>query len=214
MPIDTGFALFYWANILLIAKENLQFHLVIFPRKIYNNINKLHLFRKDYVVGNDNVFLSGFLRYDWIIFIACLINLMIFIITKILVNKIENTLNVSTDRISLREDETIEHKSLTPDEINKLKKNLKPINMLYTFFVNIISAFPLLGILGTVLALLAVAVGDGFEGAQDNFLTALTSTAWGVVASMLFKVVGDPFISPNIDKCNKDVESADLKRKK
>ena len=159
-------------------------------------------------------FVSGFTRYDWIIFIAGLFNLGIFIWTKILISKIKDTLYPTADTVSVREDEIIEHKLPTKKKIDELKVILKNTNISYTFFVNIISAFPLLGILGTVWALLAVAVGDGFEGAQDNFLTALTSTAWGVLFSMVFKVGFDPIISPDVEKYNKEVENLELERKK
>lgn len=64
----------------------------------------------------------------------------------------------------------------------------------YTFFVVGISIFPLLGMFGTVKAL--IGLGSVFEAADTNinsikseFFFALTSTAWGIIFSIIFKLV-------------------------
>ena len=62
--------------------------------------------------------------------------------------------------------------------------------------------------------MLNVAVSDGFAGSQDNFLMSLTSTGWGVGVAILFKVFVDPFISPDVEKFNREVEDVELERKK
>ncbi|MBQ8614877.1 MAG: MotA/TolQ/ExbB proton channel family protein [Ruminiclostridium sp.] len=54
---------------------------------------------------------------------------------------------------------------------------------LYTWYVNISAVFPLLGILGTVIAL----IGMKDMGNDSSFLLALTSTFWGLVFSIIFK---------------------------
>lgn len=62
----------------------------------------------------------------------------------------------------------------------------------YTFFLTMISVFPLLGMFGTVAALLNLDFSD-IAGSLDNvktdFFHALTSTAWGIVFSVLFKLL-------------------------
>jgi biopolymer transport protein ExbB/TolQ len=63
----------------------------------------------------------------------------------------------------------------------------------------------LLGLLGTVIALLGVAGDSGFENTQQNFLIALTSTLWGVVSAIIFKVL-DALTSPQVDKYDNEVE--------
>ncbi len=55
----------------------------------------------------------------------------------------------------------------------------------YTWYVNISAIFPLLGILGTVLALISMQ-GQAMDS-DSSFLVALTSTFWGLVFSILFK---------------------------
>lgn len=77
------------------------------------------------------------------------------------------------------------------------------LNITYSFFLTIISMFPLLGMLGTVISL--IGLGNVFEnsggdinGIQANFFLALTSTAWGILFSVLFKLI-NAGIQPNIE---------------
>lgn len=57
-------------------------------------------------------------------------------------------------------------------------------------FVTLITIFPLLGMYGTVSALLNVDLSAGnLENARVNFFAALTSTAWGIVFSIAFKLL-------------------------
>ena len=60
----------------------------------------------------------------------------------------------------------------------------------YTLFVSFISIFPLLGMLGTVFGLLGLdlAAGD-MTNIKNNFFIALTSTAWGIIFSILYKII-------------------------
>lgn len=68
------------------------------------------------------------------------------------------------------------------------------LNVTYTLFITFISLFPLLGMFGTVMALLGLdlSVGD-MTNIKNNFFDALTSTAWGIIFSVLFKIVHAPF---------------------
>lgn len=60
----------------------------------------------------------------------------------------------------------------------------------YTLFVTMISIFPLLGMLGTVVGLLGLDLASGdMENIKNNFFIALTSTAWGIVFAVLFKLL-------------------------
>lgn len=60
---------------------------------------------------------------------------------------------------------------------------------LYGIFINLISIFPLLGMLGTVTALLNLNFEEMNNELVDNFFSALTSTFWGAVFGMIFKVL-------------------------
>lgn len=66
----------------------------------------------------------------------------------------------------------------------------------YTLYVNLTGIFPLLGILGTVISLIGI-VGNT-SGIEGSFFAALTSTFWGLVFAILFKVL-DGSVSPVLD---------------
>lgn len=85
------------------------------------------------------------------------------------------------------------------------------LDVSYTLFLTLISLFPLLGMFGTVYSL--IGLGDVFssENADLNaikpqFFLALTSTAWGIIFSVIFKLIGScfqPFIENQIEKAKK-----------
>lgn len=70
----------------------------------------------------------------------------------------------------------------------------------YIYFSNIITIFPLLGIFGTVTSLINTV--DGSENLSGNFFAALTSTALGIVAAVVFKVLDCP-VSAKLDECER-----------
>ena len=82
------------------------------------------------------------------------------------------------------------------------------LDVLYTLFITIISLFPLLGMFGTVAALINIGSlfaveGTDMVGLKSEFFLALTSTAWGIVFSVIFKFVNaffQPYIENQIDK--------------
>lgn len=58
----------------------------------------------------------------------------------------------------------------------------------YIFFLNLVAVFPLMGLLGTVLALIPMV-----EALETNFFfMALTSTFWGIVFAIVFKILNGP----------------------
>ena len=89
---------------------------------------------------------------------------------------------------------------------NNPKKHLYYVlDISYTFFIGIITIFPLLGMLGTVVAL--IAVGANFQNGSNidvgKFFLALTSTAYGIIFSIIFKLLNfavQPFIENQISK--------------
>ena len=57
-------------------------------------------------------------------------------------------------------------------------------------FTTLISIFPLLGMLGTVFGLLGLDLATGdMENIKANFFVALTSTAWGIIFSVIYKLL-------------------------
>ena len=64
--------------------------------------------------------------------------------------------------------------------------------------MTLISFFPLLGMLGTVTALLKLDLTEANDSVKNNFFDALTSTAWGIVFSLIFKGM-NAFIETDIE---------------
>ena len=63
-------------------------------------------------------------------------------------------------------------------------------NMSYNIFITMISIFPLLGMLGTVFGLLGLDLANGdMDNIKNNFFIALTSTAWGIIFSVIYKIL-------------------------
>ena len=77
------------------------------------------------------------------------------------------------------------------DRVDRIFDSYRKINTEYTLFITFISIFPLLGMLGTVLALLGLDMSsaEAISNAKNNFFGALTSTAWGIIFAVAFKIV-------------------------
>ena len=76
-----------------------------------------------------------------------------------------------------------------------LKRHAVVASKAYTIFLTIISIFPLLGMLGTVNGLLGLDLASGdMENIKNNFFIALTSTAWGIIFSIIFKILDAVFL--------------------
>ena len=76
----------------------------------------------------------------------------------------------------------------------------KALTLSYSIFVTLITIFPLLGMLGTVKSLLVLNFGDenAILNARNSFFDALTSTAWGIIFAIIFKVC-NAFISKHTE---------------
>ena len=83
------------------------------------------------------------------------------------------------------------------DKVDKIFDSYRKINMNYTLFITFISIFPLLGMLGTVLALLGLDMSgtDAINEAKNNFFSALTSTAWGIIFAVVYKIINARFFA-------------------
>ena len=68
----------------------------------------------------------------------------------------------------------------------------------YSIFSAINSAFPLLGMLGTILSLLGM-VDLARQDVTLNFTVALTSTFWGLLCALGFKAV-DAMLAPSVEQ--------------
>lgn len=85
------------------------------------------------------------------------------------------------------------------NEIDYKNTSFNWINFCYSAFIALVSIFPLLGMLGTVLALLSLDItGGATEELKANFFLALDTTAWGLVFSIAFKVANS-FLQTTIE---------------
>ena len=73
--------------------------------------------------------------------------------------------------------------------------------ILYTLYTNITAIFPLLGILGTVAAL--IKEFDDIEGLTGNFMVALSTTFWGILFAIVFKGI-DAVVSGPMERIVED----------
>ena len=69
------------------------------------------------------------------------------------------------------------------------------LRILYEVFLTAITIFPLLGLYGTVRALLSLDLAD-MESTQLRFFDALTSTAWGIIFAVVFKIINAVIAQP------------------
>lgn len=69
------------------------------------------------------------------------------------------------------------------------------LTIFYTLFITIISLFPLFGMFGTVSALLGLDLSSeaAISTAKNGFFDALTSTTWGIIFAVIFKLVNAVF---------------------
>ena len=78
------------------------------------------------------------------------------------------------------------------------------MNKRYALYSNLTTMFPLMGMLGTVVSLIPMVNAIGSE-TTGLFFSALTSTFWGIVFALIFKLL-DASISYKIEDNEKHME--------
>lgn len=132
-----------------------------------------------------------------IIFIVAIVNVVIFVLTIISEKMI--------DKLLYRKGNSA--RKLIPDmgwdnkKIDSLQREYQIMIILYTWYTNITAIFPLLGILGTVAAL--IKEFDDIEGLTGNFMVALSTTFWGILFAILFKGI-DAVVSGPMERIIED----------
>ena len=74
------------------------------------------------------------------------------------------------------------------------------LDVLYTVFIVMISLFPLMGMFGTVCALITLDISGASEDLKSNFFQALDTTGMGLIFAIIFKFVNSIFQS-GIEEC-------------
>ncbi|MCM1328516.1 MAG: MotA/TolQ/ExbB proton channel family protein [Ruminococcus sp.] len=130
---------------------------------------------------------GNFFKYDWIIYVWVILTAVLFALTI----KASGSFGGYLDR-------DFESSVCKSEELQKRHKEQE---ITYALYLNFVSAFPLLGMIGTVYSLLKLDLSGGTELISGNFLVALTSTLLGAFFGLIFKVL-DSFLSPKIEENN------------
>ena len=151
---------------------------------------------------------GNLLGFDLLIILLAVVNGLIFRECKKNANTVyqhfnrkDYTANLTKEQKEAFETEKNQDTVLTPQQLLQYREKT---NSLYALFTNFTSVFPLLGMFGTVISLLSMGDLIGSE-VQGAFFTALTSTFWGIVAAIAFKML-DSRISYKIDDNEKHLE--------
>ncbi|MGN0401407.1 MAG: MotA/TolQ/ExbB proton channel family protein [Acetatifactor sp.] len=156
-----------------------------------------------------DMFLHNFLRFDWIIFLMAAVNGVMYFKTLDRTNRIYAHFNAQDRTVNLNEDTQEILKNHTEKEKTKLSANellmhREKMNQYYALYSNLTTMFPLMGMLGTVVSLIPMVNSLGAE-TTGLFFSALTSTFWGIVAALVFRL-SDASLSYKIDDNEKHME--------
>ena len=120
------------------------------------------------------IVLSNIYGFDGIIFVAALINLFVYFFTVSRARRLYDVLHPTAKaKNSLNEAKVVDMR--------------RSVTSAYAMYINITAIFPLLGILGTVMSLLNMA--QDMSNVQTNFFSALTSTFWGLIFAIFYKLI-------------------------
>jgi biopolymer transport protein ExbB len=148
-----------------------------------------------------DIFIGNLWKFDIIIFILAFINFWCFIavrsVTSKLYKKMYYTIFVPSHRA--HNPQLSEVCDIDETDIISLRKRS---GVLYNIFSILTSLFTMLGILGTVISLIPMV--EDMDVIKANFFVALTSTFWGLVFAVIFKIF-DASVSGRIDDNEKTV---------
>jgi len=149
----------------------------------------------------DNLF-----GYDLIIILTAVGTLGYFLFVRFHAMRVYNAIHTQ----GYRPDDVMDAGDAAPpsrDEVKKTKTRLRKMRetseKYYSMYSNLTGIFPLLGILGTVIALIPMV--QDMANMQTNFFVALTSTLWGLVFAIIFKIL-DAMLAPRIERNNRGID--------
>ena len=141
------------------------------------------------------ILFSNFLSYDWIIFVMAAVNAVVFFLAwkkaRALYESVAPRINISSGNAEAAIAQAQENSTYF-----SLYEKWQKAEFFYTLFCNLTGIFTLLGILGTVISLLHLV--DSSADLTGEFMGALTSTLWGIIFTIIFKLV-DSGISFHLD---------------
>ncbi len=159
--------------------------------------------------GIIDVFVKNFMSFDWLIWAMMAVNFAVFFSTRTMVNRIYGHFNFKDYIANLNDDAKAALKEATKKEpgqltARELLRCREVMNKRYALYSNLTTMFPLMGMLGTVVSLIPMVNSIGTE-TTGLFFSALTSTFWGIVFALVFKLL-DASISYKIDDNEKHME--------
>lgn len=92
-----------------------------------------------------------------------------------------------------------EDSSVTPDTIRKHENEFEKSNSWHNAFTQIISVFPLMGVLGTVGGLIQEVSADSIDKLLSSLNTAMSTTFWGLLIAIILKILDAFFPSKSIN---------------
>ena len=109
-------------------------------------------------------------------------------------------------RIVIRKANPTKVKAKASGNEDKLLKMQERMNIGYSFFANFTASFPLLGMLGTVKALIGISGNMSQTDIPiDQFFSALNTTLAGLIGAIVFKAVFDSILAPLVAYNNNEV---------
>lgn len=148
------------------------------------------------------VIARNFLGFDLIIFLLAALNAVCYYYARNYTNQLYKRLNLLVFLPSHRANPSALVRSLQNLDEGALVTLRKRSEGFYAVFANITAIFPLMGILGTVISLLPMVAE--LSDMQQNFFAALTSTFWGLVFAIIFKLL-DGFLSSRLEDNDKNL---------
>lgn len=148
------------------------------------------------------VILRNLIGYDFLIFLLAAANAAIYVATRRRALKLYKALRLVIFLPVQPLSGGIIKTPAKTFQVDTFVKMREEAESLYAIFSNLTAIFPLMGILGTVLSLLPM-VAD-MANVQTNFFAALTSTFWGLVFAIAFKIC-DAFLTSRMEDNDKNV---------
>ncbi len=143
--------------------------------------------------------LAGF---DLIIFLVAIANAVVYYFTKHSADELYKKMHLTVFVPGSEQSKLEAQRQLDEMRESDVVSMRNRMGRLYSVFVNLTGIFPLLGILGTVSSLLTLV--EDMSDVTGSFYGALTSTFWGLVFAIIFKLL-DGVISAKIEDNEKTV---------
>lgn len=149
-----------------------------------------------------SVILKNLLGYDLLIFFVAGLNLWVYLTTRCRATELYKRLRHEIFLPLQPMEGTRIHSPEESFSLEALVSLREHAEKRYAVFTNLTAIFPLLGILGTVVSLIPMVANQA--DSEANFFAALTSTFWGLVFAIGFKVC-DAFLSARMEDNDKNV---------